>query len=127
PAPGKGALRVALAVGHGQLLSTIAVGSQNEITSILDVEIEPGAIPVYLIVSSIDPVIWRLSGDVGRLERIVVFAAEGDPSIGAFAAVAGVASDKVFFGQPGCFPAHRMVSGGSGSDNDPAALVGATT
>lgn len=127
PAPSSGAHLIGFAAGQGQLLSTVAVGSQDEVTSILDVEIEAGGSPLYLIVSSIEPVIWRLSGEVGRIERIVVFTSKSDFAGRALAAIVGVASDKVFFGEPGCFPAHRIGAGRPGSDNDPALLIAATT
>ena len=71
PAPGPKTRIVGFGVNEGDTISTSYVGEPDDVTSVIDVQIERGSQPIYLLFTSYDPVIWRLSGDVGRVERIV--------------------------------------------------------
>lgn len=127
PAPSDNARAVAVAARHGQLLSAVSIGSQDKITTIIDIEIEQGAEPLYLVVSSIEPVIWRLSGSTGRVEKMVVFGIEADASGAMLAATVGVPEKAVHFAEPRCFPAHRLDPANLDPDAKLAVLVGATS
>jgi len=119
PAPGAKSQAFAFAADRGEMLSPLAIGSQDETTSIVDVAIAPGDAPLYVMLSAREPVIWNLGGATGRIERVVVLAAMRDPAGHALAAVAGVARDKVAFAEPGCFPAD-----GVGGTSDPGHRAG---
>lgn len=102
PAPGARARAMAVAIGEGHLLSTVALESQDQVTTIADLQIEQGDAPLYLLVSSGRPVVWRLTGAVQRVERIAVFAQTASAEGKSLAAVQGVARDKVHFAPAAC-------------------------
>lgn len=111
PAPGRKSRAIAFATAQGQQLSSVAVGGQDHETGIFDVVIEPGKAPLYVMLSAQDPIIWSVTGSVGRVERLVVFAWSKDDAGRPLAAVAGIPAGKVFFAEPGCLPAHLINRG----------------
>lgn len=127
PNPSSAARAIAFAAGHGQLLSTVALGSQDLVTSIIDTEIEDGPEPLYLLLASTDPVIWRLSDATARIEKVVVFGTTGSAPGPILAAVVGVPAEKVHFGEPGCFSARSLNAGIVSADEHLAVTIGATT
>ncbi|MBL8711642.1 MAG: hypothetical protein JNM12_01990 [Alphaproteobacteria bacterium] len=63
-----------------------------------EVVISPDAPKTYLILTShIHPFIWRITGAVDRLERVVVLAGEVKYAIKRLAAVTGIPADRVTF------------------------------
>ncbi len=65
---------------------------------IVDLDIRPGAKPLYLVLSSYHPVIWRLHGSTENVTRIVALGStkEGADRV----SVTGVAQDKIEFPKP---------------------------
>jgi hypothetical protein len=57
---------------EGDALSTATVAGQDEVTTTARVVVEPGATPLYLILSSYKAVIWRFEGEVARMTRVVL-------------------------------------------------------
>lgn len=64
---------------HGAALSDTAVGPRDIRFSVGRITIEPGASPLYLILTSYDPMIWQFDGAVDRLHRVVVAPTIGGP------------------------------------------------
>jgi hypothetical protein len=69
--------------------------------------VEPGETPLYVVVVSFDPMIWRLSGAVERVERLVLGALVSAPGPdGAkvpLVGETGLPADRVtFLGDPKC-------------------------
>lgn len=63
-----------------------------------EVVISPDAPKTYLILTShIHPFIWRITGAVDRLERVVVLAGEVEYAVKRLAAVTGIPADRVTF------------------------------
>ncbi|MCB1470277.1 MAG: hypothetical protein KDK08_24725 [Rhizobiaceae bacterium] len=81
---------------EGQALSAVALGDQNEEVSVADVVVEPGDQPIYLVLGSHRPTIWRLSGAVDRLTRVVASAAGGHPQRMPSVGIVGVQKDVVY-------------------------------
>jgi hypothetical protein len=83
-------------------LSTTTIGSQDVATRTGSVVIESGREPIYLVIVSSRPIIWRVSGAVGRIERLVLAGAFTGPTRSGETAVplvgaSGVAPEKVTF------------------------------
>ena len=83
-------------------LSTVALGSQDEVTGVGNVAVEAGSEPLYLVIASYRPTIWRFSGSTERIERVVVLAQRSwhDKTTNkpvALAGVVGLPADKVSF------------------------------
>jgi Ca2+-binding EF-hand superfamily protein len=112
PQPSATATVLLLDAHGGDALSTVTIGSQWIATETGSIDIEPGIGPLYIVVASYTPVIWQLSGAVGRVERLVLAGESTGPNqslagqtplIGA----TGVPSERVvFLGQPGCMTYH---------------------
>ncbi len=62
---------VVLSARRGEALSRVALGSQDVVTGTGEIRIEPGAEPLYIVVITDEPTIWRLTGAVDRVERLV--------------------------------------------------------
>jgi hypothetical protein len=127
PAPRPRSRAIAFATAQGQQLSPVAVGGQDHETGIFDVVIEPGKVSLYVMLSAQDPTIWNVTGAVGRVERLVVFAWSKDDAGQALAAVAGIPASKVFFAEPGCLPAHLIYRGDTDARRNSTLIFSAVT
>lgn len=90
---------------EGHALSSVSIGGQDQVTQIVDLVIEPGDRPLYLVVASFELVIWRITGAVDRVERIVVQsgATASDLRSGG---VIGLPAERISFVASGaCFTA----------------------
>lgn len=74
PAPSSDAAIVSLSLYEGQAVSSVALGSQARETTAIDVFVEPGRRPIYLVVTSYDQLVVNLRGAVSRVEQLVFFA-----------------------------------------------------
>jgi Ca2+-binding EF-hand superfamily protein len=62
---------VVLSARRAEALSRVALGSQDVVTGTGEIRIEPGDEPLYIVVITDEPTIWRVSGAVDRVERLV--------------------------------------------------------
>lgn len=76
PAVGERKLAV-LSVYEGDAISTVALGSRDVETMVVDIEIEAGDEPLYLVLSAFQNMVWRFSGATSRVEKVVLLAADG--------------------------------------------------
>ena len=67
---------------RGEIVPTVTVAGQDKYSSLSDLIIGTGSNPVYLVLSSYDPVVWRISGDVKRIRQLMVFHQNGAGVIG---------------------------------------------
>jgi Ca2+-binding EF-hand superfamily protein len=63
-----------LSARRSEALSRVALGSQDVVTGTGEIRIEPGAEPLYVVVITQEPTIWRVTGAVERVERLVAAA-----------------------------------------------------
>lgn len=91
------AMVVVFGVYEGQALSTVALGSRDEVTGVLDVVIERGDQPLYVVLSAYGGLIWRFSGDLDRVQRVVLVAGRADDQDrhGPLAGVVGLPPERV--------------------------------
>jgi hypothetical protein len=69
------AARIAVLSAHrAEALSRVALGSQDVVTRTGEITIEEGPEPLYIVVISQEPTIWRVTGAVERVERLVAAA-----------------------------------------------------
>lgn len=98
-----------LSTYEAEALSNVTIGSQDSVTETAGIEIEPGSEPLYVVLLSYGPIIWRFSGAVERLERVVIASAITGPSQGhakrlPLAGATGVPAERVtFVKSPHCF------------------------
>ena len=115
-------------------LSSSAVGDQETETGLIDVHIEPGSRPLYLVLTSGTSIIWRVDGAVSRIASLVVSSGRGakakslmgDPTIalpsmaplippqnqtGSLSGVVGIARRRVCITNTDCPRAFSGVTG----------------
>jgi len=73
---------------EGDAIASTTIAGQDQETGTARVVIEPGAAPLYVILTSHGAHIWRIEGDVSRVRRVVVFG--WGPQ-----GVTGIAADRV--------------------------------
>ena len=56
----------------GDALSSTTIAGQDEVTVSALVVIEPGATPLYVMLASFGPMIWRFEGAVSRVRQVVL-------------------------------------------------------
>lgn len=92
---------ILLGAHGGAAISPASIGGPSFETQVVEVKIEPGDEPLYIMASSFYPVIWRLSGATWRITRMTVTndqKAGGVPTAG----VVGLDRQRVTFLGPGC-------------------------
>lgn len=72
PAASSKAKVVVLSAYETSALSSVSLGSQDAVVHAGDIVIEPGKEPLYIVVPSFRAVIWRFSGALERIERVVL-------------------------------------------------------
>jgi Ca2+-binding EF-hand superfamily protein len=87
---------------ESEAVSTAALGSQDVATETGQIIVEPGNEPLYLVVATFRPTIWRVSGAIERLERTVLAAhstgpGRGRPNETPLAGVTGLPAERVAF------------------------------
>ena len=108
PAASERSKVVLLGTYETNALSSVALGSQNDLTRAGTIIVEPGDEPIYLVVASYEPTIWRFQGAVERIERVVVTTERTgldklDPKSPPLAGTAGITAERVtFVRQSGC-------------------------
>jgi hypothetical protein len=80
---------VMFGVYEGQSLSSVALGSEDEVTTVVDVVVEAGEGALYLVLTAYEGIIWRFSGATERVEHAVLVAG-GEASPRGWSALAGV-------------------------------------
>ncbi|WP_283195028.1 hypothetical protein [Rhizobium sp. AN80A] len=63
-------------------LSDVTVAGQDGVTETSELNIEAGDTPLYIVASSYTAMIWRVTGHVGRVSRIVVSSPAGAGAVG---------------------------------------------
>jgi Ca2+-binding EF-hand superfamily protein len=62
---------VVLSAHKSEALARVGLGSQDILTGTGEIRIEPGREPLYIVIMTHEPTIWRLTGAVERVERLV--------------------------------------------------------
>ena len=101
PKPSDGA-QVIMVRAAAEALSTVTIGSQDVATRTSAIVIEPGREPLYLVIASHRPTIWRISGAVERIEQFVLAGSTTVPNRGVPGAppligATGVPRERVTF------------------------------
>jgi hypothetical protein len=82
----------------GEGLSSVTLGSDAIVTEVVDVEIGVADKPHYIVLSSGKPMVWRFSGRIDAISRVVVLGSQYNGA--ARAGIIGVPTDRVVFVKP---------------------------
>lgn len=104
--PPPGAKLVLLGGYEGRTLSNVSIGGEDREVSVANVEVAPGDEPLFLVATSHDAMVWRLTGATERVVGFLAHSTAGDmtsqqPRVG----VSGLAKERVrFTNRSGCLP-----------------------
>ncbi len=65
---------ILLSAYETEALSNVALGSQDDVTGVGNINVEPGEGPLYIVIATYRPTIWRFYGAVERVERAVLIS-----------------------------------------------------
>src|SRR5215831_2971772 len=82
-------------VNSGNALSSVTLGSDAIVTEVVDVEIGVADKPHYIALSSGKPIIWRFTGRIDAISRVVVLGSQYNGV--ARSGVVGVPRDRIIF------------------------------
>ena len=108
PAASENAQVVLLGSYQTEALSSVTLGSQDNVVHAGRIVVEPGSEPLYLVIASYSPTIWQFRGAVERVERVVMTSSRtgpnaGEPNQRSLVGATGIAQDKVsFFSKSNC-------------------------
>ncbi|TMI99893.1 MAG: hypothetical protein E6G97_20050 [Alphaproteobacteria bacterium] len=108
PSASEHATLVLLSAYQADALSTTTIGSQDVAVGTGTITVQPGEAPIYLVLASFRPTIWRVQGAAGRIERLVLAGNNTGPNSGLrdqlpLVGVTGIAAERVtFLRRPGC-------------------------
>lgn len=110
PQPDDRAQIMVLSGYEGSALSTTSIAGLDEVTQVARVGIESGTAPVYLFLSSYSNIIWQISGNTERLQKVVI-----EKGYDGGAGVVGVDKSKIHFIEAGsCLGYVTNLKGGKG-------------
>lgn len=102
PKPAAEDLVAVLGTYAGVWQPTVTVAGQDATTHLAVINIEPGSQPLYLVLNSYYPMIWKFDGATERLSRVVAIRhnkGDNEPET-AGAGIIGLGADKVTFLPP---------------------------
>ena len=76
PAASEKAKVVLLSSYETEALSSVTLGSQDNVVQAGRVVVEPGDEPLYVVIASYSPTIWQFSGAVERIERLIMASSQ---------------------------------------------------
>jgi hypothetical protein len=82
PAASEKAKVVMLSSYDTEALSSVTLGSQDNVIHAGRVVVEPGSEPLYVVIATYSPTVWQFSGAVERVERLVMTSSRSDPNGG---------------------------------------------
>ncbi len=71
PKASDAATLVVLSAQRSEAISTVGLGSQDVKIGTTEIKVEGGPAPLYVVVVSVSPTIWRVTGDTARIEQLV--------------------------------------------------------
>ncbi len=108
PAASEKARVVLLSSYETEALSSVTLGSQDNVLHAGRIVVEPGSEPLYIVVATYGPTIWQLSGATDRVERLVMTSSRTGPNSadvnqGTLVGATGIAKERVsFFSKSNC-------------------------
>lgn len=110
---------------EGDSVSSAVIGGPDEETNLIDVVIEPGSTPLYIVLASYESMLWRVRGATQRVAQVVVSSSQADPRGISASGVAGLPRSKVAIAEPRC-PGYFKGDGGQEQEAAEAVVRRAT-
>jgi Ca2+-binding EF-hand superfamily protein len=106
-APSQGAKVIFLSGYETDALSSATLGSQDAVIHAGRVNVEAGAEPLYVVISTYSPTIWQFGGAIERIERLVLSSSRSgpdssDPKQLALVGAAGIPAKRISFVRTNC-------------------------
>jgi len=94
-APHSGERTTIVYANSGNALSSVTLGSDAIVTEVVDIEIGVADKPHYIVLSSGKPIIWRFTGRIDAISRVVVLGSQYNGATRN--GVVGVPRDRIIF------------------------------
>lgn len=94
-APRKDERTTIVYVNSGNALSSVTPGSDRVVTEVVDVEIGVADKPHYIVLSSGKPIIWRFTGRIDSISRVVMLGSQLNGATRS--GVVGVPRERIVF------------------------------
>lgn len=88
--------------GRAQALSSVAIGDRDTITGLIDVIIEPGSTPLYLVLTSHESTLWRFGGATDRVAQVVLSSVKASAGAISASGALGLPASKLTISRAGC-------------------------
>lgn len=95
PAPSAQAQVVVFGTYSSQALADVSVGGSAAETNTVEVQIEPGDTPLYVVATSYEAMIWRFTGATERVEQAALLSFHGDRNKSVYAGATGLRARRV--------------------------------
>lgn len=100
--PSAGEQIFAVGVYDAPAISPLAIGGQDGETGLIQVHIEKGTTPLYVVLASYGRMLWKFDGDVRRVAHVAVAVSSGPSTRLTPAGVTGIKADRVSFLRGDC-------------------------
>lgn len=97
PIISKEARLILVSAYEGQALSPVALSGPDSVATVVDIRVESGEAPLYVVLASLTPVIWRFSGAVDRVSQVMASSKVRDAAGRAVAGIVGIPEGRVHF------------------------------
>lgn len=87
---------------EGDAISSVAIGGPDNETNLIDVLIEPGSQPLYIVLTSYESMVWRFRGATSRVTNVVLSSSKSVRGRVPAAGAVGLPSNKVAIASRGC-------------------------
>lgn len=95
---------ISIGAYEGDALSTVTAAGQDNVTTTISVEIAEDAKPMYLLLSSYDPIIWRFTGNTAAVRRLALSSLHRNEKGFSGSGATGLPKDRVSFLKYKCLP-----------------------
>jgi len=102
PRPTSAAQVIRVSAYEGDQLSNVALAGQDAETTTSEIRIEPGSAPLYLIASSYESHVWRFTGAVNRVERVILSSRRKNPYGQSGVGQTGITQSKMSVSNKSC-------------------------
>ncbi len=97
PKAGKSVQLMLVGAYQGRGISDISIGGDDVEVTASEVRIEPGAAPLYVVLTSYNAMVWKFTGATDRVAQVVVQSIRGTGKAGSRSGVVGLAKSRVYF------------------------------
>ncbi|WP_447970519.1 hypothetical protein [Nitrospira sp. M1] len=106
PSVDQGVQLLSIGIRQGTGISSVTIAGQDKITTSVSVKIKEDSNPMYVVLTSSDPVIWKFSGHTEAIRHLALHNTAPKNVDHATSGVTGIPKERVSFLGSGCIPSY---------------------